>query len=245
MPFTFAHPAILVPFHRIPGKWFSQTALVIGCMVPDFEYFLRMNLQSVHSHTLAGLLYFNVPVGWVVWYVYEHWVRSSLGRHLPASLLRFAGEHFQRKTHEVQRWRVVVFSLFLGAISHLIWDAFTHSTGWVVNTFPGLNDSIAGFPVYKYLQHGSSFAGFLVLAWWFTRQPRPFAAAASHKNTRVYWAGAAFLSTVIFTIRFFLFPEPLQPGIVLVSAIGSTGWAILLTSVMDAVTGHRIDSSSQ
>ena len=51
MPFTFAHPAIVLPFYKKP-KFFSMTTLIIGSMSPDFEYFLRMKIKSDMSQTL-------------------------------------------------------------------------------------------------------------------------------------------------------------------------------------------------
>ena len=54
MPFTFSHPAIVLPLKYLPKKWFSFTGLIIGSMTPDFEYFLRMKVKSDYSHTLNG-----------------------------------------------------------------------------------------------------------------------------------------------------------------------------------------------
>jgi hypothetical protein len=42
MPFTFAHPAIVLPLKHLPKRWYSLTGLIIGSMTPDFEYFIRM-----------------------------------------------------------------------------------------------------------------------------------------------------------------------------------------------------------
>ena len=47
MPFTFSHPAIVLPFSK---KWFSLTALVTGSIIPDFEYFFKMKGHSDYGH---------------------------------------------------------------------------------------------------------------------------------------------------------------------------------------------------
>ncbi|WP_240482010.1 DUF4184 family protein [Flavobacterium psychrophilum] len=39
MPFTFSHPAIILPLRYLPRQWFSLTGLIIGSLTPDFEYF--------------------------------------------------------------------------------------------------------------------------------------------------------------------------------------------------------------
>lgn len=41
MPFTFSHPAIILPLSYLPKKWFSLTGLIIGSLIPDFEYLLE------------------------------------------------------------------------------------------------------------------------------------------------------------------------------------------------------------
>ncbi|WP_262496247.1 DUF4184 family protein [Flavobacterium piscis] len=39
MPFTFSHPAIILPLKYLPKNWISLTGLIIGSLTPDFEYF--------------------------------------------------------------------------------------------------------------------------------------------------------------------------------------------------------------
>lgn len=58
MPFTFSHPAIILPFKYLPNRWISMTGLIIGSLTPDFEYFIRMKIESYYSHTNAGLFLF-------------------------------------------------------------------------------------------------------------------------------------------------------------------------------------------
>ncbi|MEG1227787.1 MAG: DUF4184 family protein, partial [Flavobacterium sp.] len=41
----------MLPLQFLNKKWFSLTGLVIGSMIPDFEYFIRMRIQSIYSHT--------------------------------------------------------------------------------------------------------------------------------------------------------------------------------------------------
>lgn len=233
MPFTFAHPALLIPFNRVPGKWFSQTALVVGCMVPDFEYFLRMNLQSTYSHTFAGLFYFNVPLGLALLYGYSLWVRPALGRHLPAWVLRYTGSHFQGQTRCCfQSFYLLVTSLLLGAWSHLAWDAFTHSTGWAVRHFNLLTMDIQGFPLYKFLQHGSTLSGIGLIACWTLRQSNQNV-VPDNPSSRPFWYTVLSVAVVLTVGRFLLFPQALLPGIILVSTIGAAFWALLLASILD------------
>ena len=88
MPFTFAHPAIVLPLHALQRRCFSLTALVAGSLSPDFEYFLRMQIHSSHIHTLWGLLYFDLPLGLILAFLFHNIVRDPLLDNLPGFLRR-------------------------------------------------------------------------------------------------------------------------------------------------------------
>ena len=83
MPFTFSHPAIILPFRYLPVKWFSFTGLVIGSLTPDFEYFIRMKVQSIYSHTLLGIFWFDLPLAILLAFLFHSLVRDTLFFNLP------------------------------------------------------------------------------------------------------------------------------------------------------------------
>src|SRR6188768_3414024 len=86
MPFTFSHPAIILPLTCLPRKWFSLTGLVIGSLTPDFEYFLRMKIQGHYSHTISGIFCFDLPLGILLAFIFHNVVRNSLFDNLPTIL---------------------------------------------------------------------------------------------------------------------------------------------------------------
>lgn len=55
MPLTFAHPAAILPFSR-QSKYIHFSALVLGSMAPDFEYFLRGRPVGEIGHSFTGFL---------------------------------------------------------------------------------------------------------------------------------------------------------------------------------------------
>ena len=57
MPFTFAHPAAIIPINSRFKSKFCLTGLVLGSMAPDFEYFIRLKPYSAYGHNLIGFLY--------------------------------------------------------------------------------------------------------------------------------------------------------------------------------------------
>ena len=60
---------------------------------------------------------------------------------------------------------------FLWLFTHIAWDAFTHSHGWVVQQLPFLGtEIISGFPIYRILQHLSTLAGLLIMLLWYLKR---------------------------------------------------------------------------
>ena len=55
-------------------------------------------------------------------------------------------------------------SAVLGALTHVVWDAFTHLDRWGMRLFPVLGREVAGSPLYWYLQYGGSALAAVVIA---------------------------------------------------------------------------------
>lgn len=83
MPFTFSHPAIVLPLAFLPKKIISITGLIIGSLTPDFEYFIRMKLSSEYSHTISGVFLFDLPLGIILTFLFHGIVRNKLIDNLP------------------------------------------------------------------------------------------------------------------------------------------------------------------
>ncbi len=168
MPLTLVHPVAALPLRRLG---LPVSALVIGSMTPDVEYMLRMMPVSCVSHTAWGLVIFCVPVGllalWLLARVWRAPVLSLLGFDreggrgrcgVTASALQSAGG-----------LAVLCLALLAGAVTHVLWDSFTHSYGRMVERYDVLAIPFAGtrgggIPLYRVLQHASTVLGFLILA---------------------------------------------------------------------------------
>ena len=229
MPFTLAHPAIVLPLKKFSPRFFSITALVIGSMSPDFEYFMRMHLRSEYSHTFLGLFLFCIPVGLVVSILFHQIIRNPLIRNLPAFLqIRFAKyESFNWLLHIKKHWLAVLISFLIGATSHILWDQFTHPSGVFVDYFPSLTSSILNIPVYKILQHASTFFGGLFILWFIYKMP------IGRKTTNInlkYWGVNILLMCIIIGIRL-SFNCTTSVGNLIVIGLASSFLALLLTSL--------------
>ncbi|WP_107839015.1 DUF4184 family protein [Metasolibacillus meyeri] len=161
MPLTFAHPAAILLFPR-RSKYFYFSALVLGSMAPDFEYFLRGQPGGVIGHTFAGLFYFNLPLVICVYWIYRQFIRQNIINHLPSFLQDT--NHYEIAGSKAWKSIVFCYSALLGMLTHVIWDAFTHRTGFVVERFPILSETYGlPIPIYKLLQHGSTILGLTLI----------------------------------------------------------------------------------
>jgi hypothetical protein len=166
MPFTISHAAAALPIHSLTRTRLPLAALMIGSMAPDFAYFLPVEYDRVETHSLASLLYFSLPIGLAVWlYFVTVLERPSIAFLPDAWRTRIA-----RSALTPREMGMAAMAVVLGAASHLIWDAFTHSSTPVVEALPGFAErvEIAGrlVPVYFILQVLSSAFGLAVLGLW-------------------------------------------------------------------------------
>ncbi len=169
VPFTLAHPAVVLPLH---AKWRSGfLALVVGSFGPDIQYFLPARIGDAlpNSHTPLLALLIGTPMAFAVWIflvVCRRIVVAPLwGR------LRIAVENALRHAHSRAGWLQAIPAIMIGCEIHLAWDSFTHKNGWMALHFPVLLldvSPLAGYPLQlcKALQYLSSIAGMIVLYLW-------------------------------------------------------------------------------
>ncbi|MCC9167710.1 DUF4184 family protein [Pontibacter harenae] len=169
MPFTFSHPAIVLPFKYFPERWRSMTGLIVGSMAPDFEKFIRMSTYDAYSHTWKSIFYFNLPIGLLLAFLFHVFVRDELIDHLPLflqrRLIQFKGLNWVGYFRK--NYGIVILSILIGTVSHIGWDAFTHIDGRFVRLFPILEKELVfksfKMEMFNFLQNGSSLVGLLVI----------------------------------------------------------------------------------
>lgn len=170
MPFTLSHAAYAVPLARplgrLSGRRVPVSTLVIGSWVPDIAYMLPVALPR-SSHTLDGLLWFCLPMGWLCYLLWHHVIRAALCDLMPMASLRARLARFARPGLPTASFRAVSVGLLVGAVSHLLLDGFTHREQFFVQLMPFLQLEVlrAGsyhLPLYNLLQHVLGIVG---LAW--------------------------------------------------------------------------------
>lgn len=165
MPFTFVHPAIVIPCKKVLPKYFDITALVLGSMAPDFEYFLRFRPKGEIGHTLLGVFYFDLPMVLILYILWNFIVKKPLILNMPHPIDKKFNYLLNEKIYinNLRYLSVFVVSALIGVYSHILWDAFTHKTGFFVQHVDLLANNInimsLKVPIYKVLQHGSTLIG--------------------------------------------------------------------------------------
>ncbi|MEV7688514.1 DUF4184 family protein [Streptomyces bungoensis] len=206
MPFTLSHAAAVLPALRRDGGGRARlvpSVLVMGSFAPDMPYYAAnvlpggMEFGEV-THSFAGVAGVDVLISWALvgaWLLAREPLVALLplsrqGR--PAALLRCGAPHARVRAASVLRWYL---SAVLGALTHVVWDAFTHHDRWGSRLVPALGRILAGMPLYLWLQYGSSAAGAVVVAVFVLRAlrrmpggERPGVPVLSVRDR--WWAGA-------------------------------------------------------
>ncbi|WP_184550774.1 DUF4184 family protein [Mucilaginibacter sp. FT3.2] len=236
MPFTFSHPAIVIPLRYLPKRWVSLTGLIIGSMVPDFEYFIRMRVKSIYSHTWTGLFWFDLPLGLVVIFVYQILIKDSVILHLPVALNRRFSRFRGVDNHGsfLQYLLIVVLSILIGAASHILWDGFTHPNGYFVTVMPVLSNTIHlgehRLFVYKVIQHGSSVIGAIVIV--LAVYALPLGNPKKNHHLVVFWVQIVVVSIITLAVRLMTGLSYHQYGDVIVTLIAGGFIGLIVTSII-------------
>lgn len=172
MPFTPSHAVVALPFVRTP---LVPAAIAIGAMTPDLPLFLRgIGLDYGFTHQPMNIIW-TMLIAFVLLLVWRVVLRPALVVLAPDALAARLPEEWRitgpgtALEVVVPRRRLgdpllLVVSLLIGVLSHIVWDLFTHEGRWGVETFPILQQAWGPLLGYKWLQHGSSVIGLLIVA---------------------------------------------------------------------------------
>lgn len=132
---------------------------MIGATGPDLEYLYNLRVHGKYWHTLEGMLIGAVPVCLLLIFLWRKAVYPALLALLPH--LRESGKVPARLRSPIV---YTVLATILGALTHLVWDAFTHFNGWGVLMIPWvlLRWTPLG-PSYALLQDFSTLVGVVVV----------------------------------------------------------------------------------
>ncbi|MEU6572910.1 DUF4184 family protein [Streptomyces sp. NPDC046805] len=206
MPFTLSHAAAVLPALRGDGSGRGRlvpAVLVAGSFSPDMTYYAAsavpgaMEFADV-THSFGGVFTLDVAIAWTLvglWLLVREPLvalapRARQGR--PAALLRCGTPPARVRPASVAWWYACAA---LGALTHVVWDTFTHLDRWGMRLIPVLGRELAGAPLCWYLQYGGSAVAAVVLAVFLVHALRRAPAGApvgvpSLTARDRWWAGA-------------------------------------------------------
>lgn len=138
-------------------------------MAPDLDLALPVRLTRAQTHGRLALFTFALPVGLAVWALFQVLIKPALIEVLPNRVFaRLRTDHFGPRLRSWHTWLGAAAAVLFGALTHDIWDGFTHEDGVGVRMLPFLDDygpELGSHPVplYRWLQHGSSVIGLLIV----------------------------------------------------------------------------------
>ncbi len=169
MPFTVSHVAAVVPGYRWLSRWHVFSAAVIGSMVPDFGLLLPLSFGRWQTHSLSALFTFCLPVGLCAFWLTQLLIKPAVIEVLPdRAYARLCAAPAGAALRQLRGWLYAAAAIVLGALTHLVWDGFTHEDARGVRMFPMLEDygpEVEGhaLQLYRWLQYGSSVLGLAVV----------------------------------------------------------------------------------
>jgi hypothetical protein len=253
VPYTLSHIAAVLPGYRALSRAQIFSAAVIGSMVPDFGFLLLSGSPARwQTHSFVGLFTFCLPVGLISYGLLQWLIKPAVQEILPdRAYVRLRTAHPVRDLHDLRAWIYAAGAILLGAITHLIWDAFTHENARGVQMFPVLDrygPELDGHPeqYYHWLQYGSSIVGLLLvliaLALWWRHTPRPAERPrrALGPGARGFWGGLYVLiplALAAWSVRHWLtlhvsYSADIAAGKIAIALMRGAALSLLLVSVL-------------
>lgn len=168
MPLTVSHAAAALPIHWLTKGRVPLAALMLGSMAPDFAYFLPVEAARGSTHSVEALFTFCWPIALVAWLFFVRVLERPTLALLPDTWRpRFpASDRISARS-----LMMASLGIILGALTHLIWDAFTHVSTPVTRGVPFFHTILFAsdtysLTTYRFLQHLSTVLGLAALAYW-------------------------------------------------------------------------------
>jgi len=127
---------------------------MIGAMSPDFAFILPLGVARGSTHDLAGIFWFCLPVALAIWLLFVHVLEQPTIALLPAAWRERVPRSDAR--FSLKPLLLAALAIIVGAVTHIIWDAFTHGDTPVTDAIPALTAE-----VFEY--HGRSVRVFFIL----------------------------------------------------------------------------------
>ncbi len=189
MPFTLSHAVVALPAAGLAARPVTNAvpaAIAIGAMAPDLPLFTGgLLLPYGRTHDPAWLP-LTTLVACALLLVWRCVLRPAVRELSPLPLASRLSETWDAPAGPAFRATLpaplsavwIVVAAAIGVLSHIAWDLFSHEGRAGVVLLPVLDEQWGPLTGYKWVQHGSSAVGLLILGIWAFRRLRAARPAA-------------------------------------------------------------------
>jgi hypothetical protein len=168
VPFTPSHAAAVLPLLRIRvgGKALPPSALVCGSLAPDVPYYVPTPLGGMSTHSIGAAIGVDVLLAAGVWLLWHGLLARPALAGAPREVrARLRGVPIGLRTQVRGPAEIVALyvAFSLGAVTHVVWDSFTHPHRWGTDHIDALNDVYLDRPLSHWAQLASTALGALAL----------------------------------------------------------------------------------
>ncbi|WP_246160345.1 DUF4184 family protein [Nocardioides humilatus] len=154
---TLAHPMAVLPLR---GLGLPATAMVVGSMVPDIPVFLNWYGTYQLSHSLLGIVTWDLVVATIVTFLWFVAVRDAAVDLAPTRIRERLVPHVCVTRTE---WLLTPVAAAVGSATHVLWDSFTHVGRWGPRHIEWLAVEHHGLLGLKWAQYTSGVVGLTVV----------------------------------------------------------------------------------
>jgi hypothetical protein len=222
MPFTVSHAAVVLPFARLLARRRLLSAVVVGSMVPDFGLFFPWRIYRFETHSALALITFCLPIGLATYWIFQYSIKTPVMEVLPEGAhARWHAYASPADFASMRQWVLAACGILAGAVTHLIWDAFTHENARGIRMIPWLEEPVVEIgkhhvAVAHLMQDVSSLIGLIVvlaIVWYGLRRGHETAVPGRPLRPAERWAWVAIygLGAIALCIAWLLWARLAEP----------------------------------
>jgi len=154
-----SHAVVAIPVSHLSKGKVPAAAVIVGSVSPDFPYLLVLAPTHAPGHSLPGMFIFCLLPSIAVLYVWYRWLENPT--------LAFWKLPKRNQSHGRLSILLTLSGILVGALSHVLWDATSHSYGSIVKNSVFWNIELASLPIYQWNQYLSGIVGLVLLMIWY------------------------------------------------------------------------------
>lgn len=184
MPYTISHAIIALPVSIISKRKVPVAAVMVGAASPDFPYLIALSPTHAPGHSSLGVFVYCLIPSLIVLFFWYRWLE------LPT--LEFWKLPTRKDADVMPSLSLIVVGVLIGAYSHMLWDATSHSYGFIAENSDFWQQPYFSLPLYKWNQYGSGVFGLVALSLWYV--------FTWLNNSKSKYTGNFYLGAVIYGV---------------------------------------------